>query len=429
MKDETASWLSNLAKNFTLQKVQDSLFYFLILFLPTQFGKHFWPVWSYFVGLRIDYLSPTLYVTDIFVILLFLTTLLKKELRINKKFLFTVLLLSLSVFLSKNPFVGWYYLLKFLEMSYVVFFVAEALTKSKKKFFRIVLSMGIVFESLLACAQFFLHRSLGGLLYFLGERTFTSDTPGIANASIHGILVLRPYGTFSHPNVLAGFLLLGLIILWYCFAEKKNMREGYFLLMTTLIGSLGLMLTLSRTTIILGIVIILFLLGSKLYKKILFLIPIGILVLVLFPTLFYRFAPNTFEESAVTRIELFLAALHMISQHPLFGVGLGNFIPSLSSPTLYQPVHNIFILWIAETGIVGGIISILFLFSLGERLFIFWKNRTIQRRTSLFPLVILWFSIIVLGMFDHYFLTLQQGQLLLAFSLGVIFAFLKKKTV
>ena len=47
------------------------LFYLLLLLLPTQLGKHFWPTFSYVLGTRVDYLSPTLYLTDI--IILFIT--------------------------------------------------------------------------------------------------------------------------------------------------------------------------------------------------------------------------------------------------------------------------------------------------------------------------------------------------------------------
>ena len=46
------------------------LFYSIILFLPTQLGLHFWPEYSKVLGLRIDYLSPTIYMTDVLILLL-----------------------------------------------------------------------------------------------------------------------------------------------------------------------------------------------------------------------------------------------------------------------------------------------------------------------------------------------------------------------
>src|SRR6266704_5882454 len=47
------------------------IFYSLILLLPTQFGKHFWPDFTIVSGIRIDYLSPITYVTDLLITLLF----------------------------------------------------------------------------------------------------------------------------------------------------------------------------------------------------------------------------------------------------------------------------------------------------------------------------------------------------------------------
>ena len=36
------------------------------LLVPTQLGRHWWPEWSLIWGGRIDYLSPTLYLGDVF---------------------------------------------------------------------------------------------------------------------------------------------------------------------------------------------------------------------------------------------------------------------------------------------------------------------------------------------------------------------------
>lgn len=431
-----AFWWLSLAKYLSLQNVQHILFYLLILFLPTQLGKHFWPSWSFVYGQRIDYLSPTLYVTDVLAILLFMASLLKRELVMSKKFLFIILFLSFSIYFSKSPFAGWYFLLKFLEMSFVAWLVLRQTQKVNKEILSLLFSIGVILESILAAAQFFLHRSVGGLLYFLGERTFNADTPGIANASIHGTLVLRPYGTFSHPNVLAGFLLLGMLLVWYFSSNRvKQSRKieifGFTLFVRTMvyasliIGSLGLLLTLSRTTILFGGLVLLIVLFKHFYKKAIFVIFLIILCLILFPTLFYRFAPSTFEESARQRLQLFSAAWHMLIHAPLFGVGLGNFISSLPSSVLLQPVHNIFVLWTTETGILGGAIMLLFISGIGKGLFEKWKKSSDKARRLHFPLGLLGASIIILGMFDHYFLTLQQGQLLLAFVSGLFLASLK----
>src|SRR3972149_7133823 len=53
--------------NSLLNKLHRYFFYLLLVLLPTQLGYHWWPSWALVLGRRIDYLSPTLYVTDILI--------------------------------------------------------------------------------------------------------------------------------------------------------------------------------------------------------------------------------------------------------------------------------------------------------------------------------------------------------------------------
>src|SRR3989338_7356441 len=46
------------------------LLFLFILLLPTQLGKHFFFDFSYLSGVRVDYLAPTIYLTDILALLL-----------------------------------------------------------------------------------------------------------------------------------------------------------------------------------------------------------------------------------------------------------------------------------------------------------------------------------------------------------------------
>src|SRR5260221_12343343 len=52
-----------------LQSSQNKLFFLILLLLPTQFGRHFWPSFSFVLGQRVDYLTPILYLTDILIVL------------------------------------------------------------------------------------------------------------------------------------------------------------------------------------------------------------------------------------------------------------------------------------------------------------------------------------------------------------------------
>src|SRR5579872_2586293 len=137
--------------------MENLLFYLLILFLPTQLGKHFLPNFSIIQGIRIDYLSPTVYFTDILICLLFtlwfyrgfVSKLIvdsgvvvpppqkhtsvsgkRRQERIqnqfenlNLGFWIFIMLLLVNIFLSRNILNGLYHLFKFLEFSFVAYYV------------------------------------------------------------------------------------------------------------------------------------------------------------------------------------------------------------------------------------------------------------------------------------------------------------------
>jgi O-antigen ligase len=435
-------------------KMEKVLFYLLVLFLPTQLGKHFWPSFSFVSGIRVDYLSPTLYITDLLILLLFVLWCVGR-LQVNKKtkkqkvldldnlnvgifwklalriwsykvgcFFFLVLLI-VNIFFSKHVFNGFYGLIKLLEFSFVAFYISVTVRKKEQlQTITSLLAIGVLVESSVAVFQYMTQGSLGGLLYFLGERLFTSATPGIANASLNGELVLRPYGTFPHPNVLAGYLVLGLISL-FSFSKQESLWRKAFLFLVFVYGFSALFLTMSRVAIGFGLLlfVILFLWRVKkvFNKKTLLSVIIIVgsyLVLFSHSPLFVRFAQTSFHEEAVVQREaLMTAAAVMIREKPLLGVGLGNFLPTLStiqkplSLGLYlQPVHNIFLLVAAETGVFGFMVFIWFLFTTLVRAF-FHPFRL--------AFVSMLLSVVVLGFFDHYFLTIQQGQLVFAFVVGL----------
>ena len=96
------------------------LFLFVFL-LPTQFGKHFFLPFSYISGVRIDYLAPTVYVTDILTI--FLVTLHSRDvLHFFKKglFLYFVFFICLNILFSLSPLISLYRFFKIIEFLIIV---------------------------------------------------------------------------------------------------------------------------------------------------------------------------------------------------------------------------------------------------------------------------------------------------------------------
>jgi len=419
-------------------KISKLFFYLLLLFLPTQLGKHFWPDWSFVYGLRLDYLSPTFYLTDILIFLIFVFSLpnfLSSIRKIQKKYFVAFVLVIISLLFglagAKNYWAGIYGISKFLEFSFLVYFVA----KNYKVFNKTILFMGIfasvVFEALLALLQCFNQGSIGGIFYWFGERAFNAGTPGIANASINGQLFLRPYATFSHPNVLAGFLVVAMLLL--CLFSYKNQHLKILVILGSFLGTAALLLTLSRTAILLWTIYLIILFGlwvvekykkgkfnsSHLVLSTIILAAITIFVILQNNFVLQRFLTTKLsDESLVQRQELVTQSLNMFWKSPVLGIGINNFFNNLnivspnSNTFLIQPVHNIFLLVLSETGIVG---LIAFLFILLKSFLSILKKQNKY-------LLICFLVIMFLGMFDHYFLTLQQGQLLLALVVGASFS-------
>jgi len=408
--------------------------------LPTQLGKHFWPNWSFVYGLRLDYLSPTLYFTDVLILLIFIFWLpefFHQILRLQKKYLigFALLLISLAFGLvgAKNYWAGFYGIIKFLEFSFLIFYVRNNYGNFNKTILFFCIFLSVAFETLLAFLQNLNQGSIGGIFYLFGERTFNAGTPGIANASINGQLFLRSYATFPHPNVLAGFLVLAMILLLIFSSKNYFLRVAAF--SGIILGTATLLITLSRTAIIIWMIYLVVLFGLwffEKYKKRKFnshrlVSPVLIIgAAILFILLQNNFIIERFlttklsDESLVQRQELIGQSMRMFFQSPSLGVGVNNYFNNLNAASLsgntflIQPVHNVFLLILSETGLVGVCFMLaVFLKSLLGA----FKNK--QNRKYLLMLI---FAVMFLGTFDHYFLTLQQGQLLFAIVLGISIA-------
>ena len=411
----------------------DNIYFLILLFLPLGLGRHFWPAFSYVSGIRIDYLSPTIYLTDFLIIFLLALWAVEKRRnikkvlqKVNSKFVLFSVILLLGVFLSGNIFLGFYGFLKFLEFSFVSFYTASSI-KKYSQFIKIVkvLSIGILFESLLSIAQYFHQGSLNGIFYFFGERFITPGTLGAANASLNGALVLRPYGTFSHPNVLAGYLAVFMSALLFSIDFRKRRLTSCFFSLALTLSSVALFLTLSRVSIFVWLTVLLLYFFKKINtnKKAFFLSALFLLAVVLgiyFSPFQSRLLSIRVNDQAVTqRLELTRGAWSMFVKNPILGVGINNFLTNISlyqKPTglsfFLQPVHNIFLLILSQAGVVGFLFFALFM----KKTLVKINGTNPKIKLLLFVLI---YEIFALGFFDHYFLTLQQGQLILSFVLGI----------
>ncbi|MFZ1719776.1 MAG: O-antigen ligase family protein [Candidatus Moraniibacteriota bacterium] len=297
-----------------------------------------------------------------------------------------------------------------------LFFVVRLIEVDMKKVVFVLLVAGVL-QGGIGIAQFLTQESVDSSIF--GMSAHNASQAGSSVLKIDSGRFLRAYGTFPHPNVLGGFLgvILVLCISYYVSAikEKESYKlqvtsykkneippledsvgmtiEGLMLTGGSIIILLGLLLTFSRTAwlgALLGLVVI----GLSAFKQkdywirrkfVKIFLALGMAGLVfgfiLHEQIFPRFDTKAIEHegSVSERIVSLQDAWTLINNHPIVGVGAGNFTTAIiekgemgimgergemgSRPVWsIQPAHNVFILIWSELGLIGIVLFVLFLF-------------------------------------------------------------------
>lgn len=133
------------------------------------------------------------------------------------------------------------------------------------------------------------------------------------------------------------------------------------------------------------------------------------------------FALQARRESYDDRKEFISIALSLWRSSPIAGVGLGNYLVDLPYVTternisFLQPVHSIYLMILAESGVVGFIILICMV------MLLILKMKKLRSKPHLIDSKLLpIFAIFLLGLIDHYFYTLQQAQLLVVVVVSIV---------
>jgi O-antigen ligase len=331
--------------------------------------------------------------------------------------------------------------------AFVLAFLALKFTRKNQlggRVIEIALIICGAIQAIVAVSQFALNRSLG--IRVLGESILGPDLPGVAKFVIEGVKHIRPYGTFPHPNILAGFLLVPIVILIRLIGERiEKTRRGsivshetkffYFplVVMTLALALLliSLILTLSRSAILALFVFIIVLIWQKIktfrlgrrvacIATLIFLLSFG---LFLISKSQFKFLFS--EQSLQERNYYSFVARETIIAHPIGGTGIGQFIYQeyFLHPDLlgwqYQPVHNIYLLVTSELGIVGLALLLLLLLTILNN-YCIKCNKSVLRPeilTKRYYCFII-FSFLFISLFDHYFWDIKNG--IIIFSLPFI---------
>ncbi|MBU4360422.1 O-antigen ligase family protein [Patescibacteria group bacterium] len=399
-----------------LNKTIEYLLYLFVFLIPWQTR---WIIWDTKINGQVwEYGRICLYAFDVvFVILLilFLISNIKYQVFRRKNILLAtcyLLLVILNFIISDDKLLSFYWLLRILQGILLIWLI------SKINFSKIKLVMSFVISMALSAGL--------GIYQFLTQSAFASKWLGLAShsASALGDSVvelanerwLRAYGSFPHPNILAGFIIIAIILcLWLL---NKNTRINYLLLsVSCYLLIVGLFFTFSRAGwIAFGIIILLVCYLAvrdkiKLYDTCYMILATCLLVfslsIIYFPLVQTRIQGSARLEVAsnTERINNLEQSFEIIKNNLWLGTGVGNYTVELqktypNQPAyFYQPVHNVYLLVLAELGIVGVLLIVIFLFY-------FIKSYSIKF-TDYWLLIIGYFFF-----FDHFWWTLPSGVIL-----------------
>ncbi len=378
----------------------------------------------YYSGNFNPYTSFFLYLNDILIVISLIAFGLhqlinKKNNLESKSTKITITLLVATLFISiqtlifsQSPLLSHLYTFRIISFLIFIYLTFQRII-SAKTLINIFLA-SIVTQSMIAIFQYTAQSSIG--LSFFGESTISPTTPGVAKIALSDHNILRSYGTLTHPNILGGALVFGLIL-----SIKRFKSDTWFYSLILLIQTAALIMTFSRSAW-LALIVAAFVWYSLQENKIR--ISFKWIALALSLTLFIIIGFNIEEiifqrllspsPEAYTERSLFYSiSKNMFLDQP-WGVGIGQFTAAMQSytstalaPWQYQPVHNVFLLITNELGFIGiGIflitLTIIFLETLKA------KNEDSHLLISISG------SIVTIMMFDHYFFTSYAGRFLIA---------------
>jgi hypothetical protein len=405
--------------------VRKYLFFLLIVLLPVNLGKHLDVDTAYISGIIVDYLVPVIYVQDIIAFLLVIIWIFSRDFKNTFRFeksgaflAFFIFSVFLSFLLSEFPLTSFVYFFRLLLYVLVGIYILN--NSGKNKDFELdelikILAIPVIYSSLLGIAQFIKQESVFNNYLVLGEQPYNNGLKAILKENFLNKSFIPPYSLFRHPNTFAGFLSLLLPFLWFYWPTKK--QKLFWI--SFILGFICLFLTFSivaMTAFILSMLLILFKTQNPIISRLTLLLPTLIVLLSLLLPLFTRSSLIKNEPSLYRRVELLNGAYSNLTDYVPFGIGIGTSTSLFKSSvfltrdlSFFQPVHNIFVLTLLESGAIAFISLLLFMY------FYYVELTTRQKY-----LLVLYIQLAVMGSYDHYLITMHQPLLLLCLLFALI---------
>ncbi len=429
----------------------------VVFLLPWQAG-FFWP--RLVNGGVSQYLTMGVYVTDVFMlgaVLLYRPSFVWLRARWREVFVVATLLVA-NAAVAIDPLAA---IWKMVTVGLIVAFVACLRKNGNRELtVRAAIASGAV-------------AAVVGLQQFLTQTISASSWVGVSQqlTSVLGTAMvesasgrwLRAYGLFPHPNIAGGFLAFMLLLtldqyfkayekfqtwwnsegvvakqVWRKPIVQRTAGALTLILAAYIIMLSGLLVTFSRSAalaMVLASATYLFMklrqnriralvLGTKI-----FLVSAAVMGMwfALLPDLLATRTIHTLQvkgdnveqQSFAERRLQYQQASGLLQQYPALGTGLQNYTVRLAeqyprfSPGVLQPVHNTWLLFIIEVGVVGLLVAV-------------WMGHKKNLRSFITPLfsnplaVALMVAVLVLASLDHYLWSLHAGLVLWPLLLAVL---------
>lgn len=394
-----------------------------------------------------EYGTFSLYAFDIIIAVLFVLSIFSSDKSRKTAGNFWVLIIGFfiicftSIFSAINKELAWYAAMRLAEGMMLLWIILRTSFSWQK--ISLAMVAGGVIQAGLGIYQFF--SQVSPAFKWLGLTKHTPlDSNGVSVIATIDGRWLRAYGSLPHPNILGGYLvvcllvLMGLIIYLH---RRKLVRWWKVIIYTTVfcLMFLGLVFTFSRSAWLafgisfIGLIVFSIWQREKRLQFILFRISLWILLLsaatiLMLPYLWQtRLTGNSELETRSTteRLDYFKQATGLISEDWLSGVGVGNYTQAVyqqdSSQKVgdYQPVHNIYMLVITETGVFGGLVFVLIIAEFLGATYLMIKKKKKELTETCLVITGAFISLLIIGLFDHYLWTLSFGILLFWLILGL----------